>query len=162
MPGFLLSALHALSRCFSRSHPWITWFKSIRGANGKWRFLGSIIDLQHQHLMVGVEDLPSVILMHVNFKGHCIISYCTRDATAIFFPSTPPISVLKCLWRKEEKKILWTVRHGAMYAFLLAAGDYKCFSIAKLLLRHQVCSSTAVGLNNWEIFSCLLVAVLWI
>lgn len=104
MPGFLLSALHALSRCFSRSHPWITWFKSIRGANGKWRFLGSIIDLQHQHLMVGVEDLPSVILMHVNFKGHCIISYCTRDATAIFFPSTPPISVLKCLWRREEKK----------------------------------------------------------
>lgn len=39
-----------------------------------------------------------------------------------------------------------------MYAFLLAAGDYKWFSIAKLLLRHQVFSSAVVGLNSWEIF----------
>lgn len=36
-----------------------------------------------------------------------------------------------------------------MYAFLLAAGDYKCFSVAKLLLRHQVFSSTVVGLNHF-------------
>lgn len=63
--------------------------------------------------------------------------------------------------KKKRKKILWTVRHGATYAFLLAAGDYKCVSIAKLLLRHQVFTFTVGGLNTRGIFS-LLMAVLWI
>lgn len=83
------------------------------------------------------------------------------DSTAMVSPSTPLISVLKFLWQKKRKKILWTVRHGATYAFLLAAGDYKCVSIAKLLLRHQVFTFTVGGLNTRGIFS-LLMAVLWI
>lgn len=158
----MLSGLHVLSRCFSRSNPCITGFTSIRRCQWKMqsprlhsRPPGSASCDRGQGLGIVTSTFSNPDACEVQESLHYFMLHVRLNCNLLSFHSSD--LCLNSYGKKRKKKSygLWDMEQPLPFS---VAGGYKCVSKVKLLLGYQVFTSMVGGLSKGEIFPGLMVA----